>query len=321
MYRLEQLGWVLFSFALAAVIALRGLRRGSLSASGAWAAAFVGVLHMYCGMQYGLTLVFFYISSSKLTKLRSDVKARLEGDFKPNGQRGAVQVLANSLAGTACVLGLLLLPPQTAEGAHSMTQRFMVGAFLGHYACCCADTWASEVGILSPTPPVLITTLQLVPPGTNGAISALGSACSLAAGLAVSLVFLVASRLDHVLAAWSGAARVLPGTWAWWQVLGVGVVCGVVGCLLDSLLGATLQYSGYNQAEGKAVQHPGQGVRHVSGVPILSNSAVNLLASLGSAYLGGLLLSRAATSQPGHVQGLAAGGGAAWWSGTWATAM
>ena len=50
-----------------------------------------GSIHMVAGGRFGATLIGFYLSGSKLTKYRADVKNKLEADYKEGGQRTIVQ--------------------------------------------------------------------------------------------------------------------------------------------------------------------------------------------------------------------------------------
>ena len=69
---------ILVQWILAAVggisVALWGLNKGSLSRSGALAAAAVGGVTLGCSMRFGATLLAFFFSSSKLTQFKEEVK-------------------------------------------------------------------------------------------------------------------------------------------------------------------------------------------------------------------------------------------------------
>lgn len=90
------------------------------------------------------------------------------------GRRTAVQVLANGLGGTVAAAAYMAVTPGTHDLCPSVaaaplpTRLFC--AFLAHYACCCGDTWASELGILASGTPHLVTTWRPVRPvRTDGA--------------------------------------------------------------------------------------------------------------------------------------------------------
>lgn len=70
-----------------------------------------------------------------------------------------------------------------------------------------------------------------------------------------------------------------------WPVIVIGLLAGFLGSVMDSLLGATLQYSGMNMRTLKIVESPGNNVRWISGLHLLDNHSVNLLSALAMALI------------------------------------
>ncbi|GIL45896.1 hypothetical protein Vafri_3019 [Volvox africanus] len=284
----------------AAAISGWGLRRGSLAPSGAAAAFMVGFGTLGSSLRLGATLVAFFLSASKLTIYKAELKEGLDENVK-GGQRTWVQVLCNGLVPTilAVVYGILagcvdlpLGPAVAAASGHALEPwraaalTGLMGGFLGYYACCCGDTWASELGPLSADTPRLITTLRPVQRGTNGGVTLLGLSASIMGGMFVGLVFYLAGLLSPTLWIFESQRSVAAGQW---RLIPLGLMAGLFGSALDSLLGATLQYSGYNTLQGRVVSRPGADVVHISGMQLLDNNAVNAVSASLTAVLTALV--------------------------------
>lgn len=151
-----------------------------------------------------------------------------------------------------------------------------------HFACCLGDTLASELGILGGIPR-LVTTLRPVPRGTNGGVSAGGTLASLVGGGIVGLVVGAGLALENR----SACEVTMMGTCVGYGILGGGFGSLVRGlCLgplvvssldadqVDSVLGATVQETRYNETR-RAVVVEGQGGKVLNGWNVLSNNQVS----------------------------------------------
>ena len=265
-----------FGVAFSSIIAWAGYRKRSLSRSGVVGAMIVGTLTFGLGgWTWGLLLIAFFISSSFLSHYRKDDKRGLAEKFAKTSQRDLGQALANGGWGAALAMAYFYRP-----------DPIFFAAFVGAMAAVNADTWATELGVLSPTPPRLLTTGQRVPVGTSGGVTALGTMAALGGGLLIGLAALVLGRAEAI---WGSGP--LNGAYLW--LVPIGILGGLAGSTFDSLLGATVQgiyYCSQCQKETEARMHRcGQPTRHLRGWRWLNNDLVNFSSSIVGSLIAGLL--------------------------------
>lgn len=247
---------------LAALIALLAWRLGSLSNSGAWAAALTGALVFGLGgLDWAVLLLTFFISSSLFSRLFKARKQQAQEKFSKGSRRDWSQVLANGGSGIMLVLLYTFLPGQ---------QLWWL-AYVGAMAAVNADTWATELGVLNPTSPRLITSWRRVEPGTSGAVSLVGT---LAAAAGAALIGAAAALFTPDIPAW--------------QVIALAAAAGLLGALVDSLLGATVQAIYYcPDCQKETERHPrhlcGQATIYRRGWRWMNNEWVNWICSLAGA--------------------------------------
>lgn len=255
--------------ALGIIVGYAAFRLGALTASGAFAAAVVGgLIFGFGGLPWASLLLLFFISSSLLSRAYRQRKMPLSEKFAKGSQRDLGQVAANGSVAAALVLVHWYFPQ--VEGAWI--------AFAGSLAAVNADTWATELGVLSPKAPRLITTGKTVPKGTSGGVTLAGYLATLAGA---SLIALGAGFFA------TPALIVIPAV----------IIGGLAGATADSLLGATVQGIYYCPVCGKETEshpehHCGTGTRHIRGWRWLNNDVVNFICALIGAgvALGGWLL-------------------------------
>lgn len=263
---------LLLGLILSAAVGVLGYWRWALTVSGLAGAVLIGTLIFgFGGWIWGLLLITFFVSSSMLSYYRRADKEGVAEKFAKGSRRDLGQVLANGGIGA-------LLAVTFAVQADPL----LFAAYLGVIGAVNADTWATELGVLSRVPPRLITSAKEVSPGTSGGVTRLGLWASVAGAL---LIGTVATALTQIRSVLNGAG---------WELKAVSfsllaVAGGLAGSLFDSLLGATVQgiyYCNHCAKETeRPVHHCGRATYLIRGWAWLNNDIVNLFASL----LGGLV--------------------------------
>lgn len=258
---------LLLGFLLAITIAFLAYKAKSLNISGAVAAAVTGtIIFGVGGLTWAILLLTFFITSSALSRAFKKRKQGLDEKFSKGHERDAGQVLANG--GLATVFaGLHFFFPDSAWT--------WVG-FAASLAAVNADTWATELGVLNPHPPRLITNLtKAVEKGTSGGISLVGTLASLAGSALIALL-----------------ASFLTGNWSLFLPV---TLAGLAGSLFDSLLGGTIQAMYYCPTDKKETEkHPlhtcGTPTTHLRGWQWLDNDWVNFACGAFGVIVANLLL-------------------------------
>jgi uncharacterized protein (TIGR00297 family) len=202
----------------ALLVAVLSYRLHFLDLGGALSAFLLGTLIFGLGgWPFSLPILSFFILSSLLSRVGTKEKKEASGQFQKGHRRDFGQVLANG----AIPAGIVLL-------WHYAPQASWHFLYLGAVAAVTADTWATEIGLLSRRQPRSITSGQVVAPGTSGAISGTGMLGALSGALCIAII------------GWAVQPDRLPYAFGWRGVL-ILVLGGVAASLLDSLLGATIQ--------------------------------------------------------------------------------
>jgi uncharacterized protein (TIGR00297 family) len=245
------------------IIAVAAYVARFLTRSGALATFFLAVIiYGIGGWQWTGPIVIFFVLSSFLSKYGRSRKVLFDQVFEKSSTRDWGQVLANGgFAGLIAILSALF----------PLCDFYPL--YLGALAAVTADTWGTEIGVLTKGKTISVLTLKSVEPGTSGGISEYGT-----------------------FGGAFGAAVVALSGYPWYTELRttlIVVVGGVAGSLVDSLLGATVQAQFRCEVCGRITErkvHCERMTELSRGIPWFGNDIVNGLCSLVGAVVAWLVM-------------------------------
>ncbi|MGI8502617.1 MAG: TIGR00297 family protein [Hassallia sp.] len=196
-----------------------------LTPAGLLHAWFLGVLLWgTLGWQGYVVVMFYFLVGSAVTRIGMQQKEAEGIAEKRSGSRGPENVWGSALTGALCALAIgiinsgIISPPLETR----LIASLLLLGFVASFSTKLSDTCASEVGKAYGKSTFLITTLQPVPRGTEGAVSLEGTLAGLVGSAAIAFL------------AWGvGLINILGVAWC--------ILAAFIATNIESVIGATLQ--------------------------------------------------------------------------------
>ncbi len=232
-------------------------------------------------------LLAFFLSSSFVSKWKINQKHSVSLEFSKDSKRDSLQVISNSLP--TILFGIIFIvvdffPIITTTNDISLfiLSPWLFAAFAS-LATHNADTWMTEIGIITNKNPRLITSLRKsVPRGTSGGVTIIGTFAGTIGSMIISTMYVLSSIIVSEI------------SWLNLVILFILLtIAGIIGGLIDSLEGATVQglfYCKYCLKETERQIHKcGNETEFLKGYRVITNDVVNLSSAFISGCIAGIL--------------------------------
>ena len=246
---------------LSFIIAFLAYKKASLSRSGCLAAIAIGTgKYFFGGLGFSIIMIMFFVSSSILTKFKKYNKKDFEKLNEKSGNRDYVQVFANG--GVGLIFAFLY---------YLNSNPIFLLSYAVSFAEATADTWASEIGVLSKKKTINILNLKPIKQGMSGGISILGTASAFLGALFISSIYFIVSVNTYK------DIR---------QSFIYSIIClfvGFVGSIIDSILGASVQAQYYCESSNiitEKREYKNKPNKLIKGLFFVNNDVVNLTSNL-----------------------------------------
>ena len=271
---------VILSVLMVVAIPFVAYRKKAFTLSAAVAAVVLLAIISFAGIKTLALIVASFLILSVVEKIIQYKKGETVAEeiSKKTGARDLFQLGANGCAALLCILLFFLF------GNH----MYLCG-YTAALAEALGDSMASSIGATSRGKTINLATLKETPPGLSGGVSIRGSVACVLSCAAIGLLSYVLELQDL------------------YQML-IAIICGIIGCFLDSWLGASVQVKYQCLICGKITEkemHCNEKTTIHSGIPYVDNDLVNVLSNMFSAALAIVLfLSLRTTTIRGVIENL-----------------